>query len=205
MSSFVYPATLPGLTYNNLRTPIWNTGLQEALSGKESRIAYRRYPLYRFELQYEFLRNNVTPNDLKALWGLFNAVQGKYDTFLYTDPHFNSVTNEPFGTGDGSTHDFQLVATYQNAGGPGISEIIQNLNGSPVIKDNGVTKTLTTDYTLGPTGLVHFITAPTSGHALTWTGSFYYRCRFDDDEMPLMQFMSQLWKTQTVVLRTIKL
>lgn len=205
MSSLVYPATLPGLTYNNLRTPIWRTGRQEALSGKESRIGYRQYPLYRFELQYEFLRNNVTPSDLRALTGLFNAVQGQYDTFLYTDPEFHTVTDEPFGTGDGTTQDFQLIAKYQNTSGPGIAEIIQNLNGSPTIKDNGVTKTLTTDYTIGPTGRVHFVTAPALTHALTWSGSFYYRCRFDDDEMSFTQFMAQLWKTGTVVLRTVKL
>lgn len=204
MSGRVYP-TLAGLSFENVRTPIWRTGNQEALSGKESRINYRQYPLYRFDLMYELLRDNVSPSELKALVGLFNEMQGSFDTFLFTDPAFNSVTDEPFGTGNGSTQDFQLIAKYAYASGPGLSEIIQNLNGSIVVKDNGVVKTLTTDYTIGATGLIHFVTAPVSGHALTWTGSFYYRCRFMEDELSVTQFLTNWWKSGSISLRTVKL
>ena len=204
MSSFVYP-TLPGLTFNNVRTPLWNTGIQSAVSGKESAIAYRQYPLYRFELQYELLRDNITASDLKALAGLYNAMQGRFDTFLFTDPAFSAVVTEPFGTGDGVTTAFQLICKWQNTGGPGIAELVQNVNGAPQIFKNGVLQTTPTNYTLGPTGIISFVTAPANALPLTWTGSFYYRCRFDTDELPFTQFMNQWWQTKTVPLQTKKL
>lgn len=195
MSSFVFP-TIKGLTYPIRRTPQWRTGVNEAISGKESRIAYRQYPRILFSLEYSVLREQASTNELKQLVGLFNALQGSYDTFLYNDPEFNSVTIENFGTGNGTTTSFQLVARYQNSGGPGYAERVQNLSSSPSIYDNGVLKTLTTDYTISVTGIITFFTPPVSGHALTWTGTFSYRCRFMDDSIEFEKMMAFLWKTQ---------
>jgi hypothetical protein len=136
MSGLVYPANLPGLTFDSTRTPNFNTGVQAALSTKESRIAYQQYPQMMFELQYELLRDYVTPSDLKALVGLFMAVGGRFDTFLYSDPAFNTVANMQFAVADGVSTAYQITATYQNSGGPGGSEIIQNFNGVPVVNIN---------------------------------------------------------------------
>lgn len=205
MSGLLYPNNLPGLKWDSERTPVFRTGLQSAVSFKESRIAYALYPVFEFSLQYEFLRDYVTPSDLRALSGLHAAMRGRHDTFLYTDPTYNTVTDEPFGTGDGTTQDFQLLATFQNSGGPGVAELIQNLNGAVTIKKAGVTQTLTTHYTVGATGIIHFVTAPAAAAALTWSGSFYYRCRFDDDRLPTTQFMQKFWSTRAVKLRAVKL
>lgn len=205
MSSLVYPASLPGLKWESERTPIFRTGVQPAVSFKESRISHSLFPVFEFALQYEFLRDDVTPSDLKSLVGLYGAMRGRWDTFLYTDPVYNTVVDEPFGTGDGTTTQFQLVATFQNSGGPGVAERIQNLNGAPVIKKAGVTQTLMTHYTISATGIVTFVTAPTGGQALTWSGSFYYRCRFDEDRLTTAQFMNRLWSTKMIKLRNIPL
>jgi Conserved hypothetical protein 2217 (DUF2460) len=66
MSGLVYPNFLAGKMLTQRRTPTWSTKPQRALSGKESRISYRAYPLYEWELQYEFLddrssRTNYLP------------------------------------------------------------------------------------------------------------------------------------------------
>lgn len=201
MSNLVYPV-LPGITFDSVRSAIFNTGLQAALSGKESRIAYQLYPLFQFDLTYELLRDYVTPSDLKALMGLFIACKGRYDTFLYADPVYNTVALNQFGTGDGTTTVFQLTATYQNSGGPGGAEIIQNLNGSPQIFINGGQ---TGAFTLGATGIITFSTPPASNSAVQWSGSFYYRCRFDDDTFAATQFMNKFWATKKIKLRQIKL
>jgi uncharacterized protein (TIGR02217 family) len=193
MTNFVWPV-LPGLAFPVVRVPQWRNGRQEAVSGKESTVKYRRYPRIRWELQYELLRDDITVSEAKAIAGLFNACGGSYDTFLYTDPDYNTVTLESFGTGDGATTAFQLIATYQNSGGPGAPERVQNLSGAPQIYKAGVLQTLTTHYTIGPTGLVTFVTAPTGGQALTWSGSFYYRCRFEGDELVMTKIMSQWWE-----------
>lgn len=205
MTSLVYPS-LPGLMFDSARVPIFRNARQQALSGKESRLAYMQYPLWRFELTYEFLRDTVAPSELKALAGLYRACQGDFDTFLYTDPVFNTVTAENFGTGDGVTTAFQIVANWQNAGGPGWPDIIQNFNGVPAISKAGVLQTGGgVNYTLGGTGVVTFNTAPAAAAALTWTGSFYYRCRFEQSELSLTQFMASFWKTKAVAFQSIKL
>lgn len=206
MSSQVYPV-LPGLTFDVVRSYEWNTGKQKALSGKMSAIAFRQYPLVHFELTYSVLREpgaaaygTITSSELKAIAGLHNDMQGGWDTFLFTDPDFNTITPANagqygnFGTGDGATLIFPLTATWQNSGGPGQAELIQNLNGTPILYDNG-TSISAANYTIGATGIVTFGAghAPASSHALTWSGSFYYRCRFDDDAISWKKFMSFLW------------
>jgi uncharacterized protein (TIGR02217 family) len=206
MSSNVFP-TIPGLTFGNKRTPTFNTGVQQALSGKESRIAYQLYPLITFELQFELLRDTITPSELKSLTGLFMACQGQYDTFLFSDPSFNTVTAQQFGTGDGATTNFQITAIYQNTGGPGIAEIIQNFNGAPAISVNGTLQTLGTAYTLGATGIVTFLGGhiPAAAAVITWTGSFYYRCRFTDDTLENEEFMNNWWQNTKVSFKQVKL
>lgn len=205
MSNLLFPANIIGLMYPRARIPIWNTGYQEAVSGKTSTLKYMQYPLYEWELRYELLRDDVTPSDLRALHGLFNAVGGRFDTFLYSCPEFNSVVDENFGTGNGTTSVYPITARFQNAGGPGAPELIQNFVIAPVIKVNGVTFTTPAQYTLGPTGIVTFVTPPTGGHALTWTGSFYYRCRFTSDRMAYREFMNNWWDLSGLSFRSIKL
>jgi uncharacterized protein (TIGR02217 family) len=201
MSSYLYPNNITGLSFGVVRSPEWNTGFQRALSGKQSTIAYQLYPFIHFELAYELLRDDVSTSDLKALVGLLNALQGRYDTFLFTDPDFNTITygtgEGEFGVGDGSTLIFQLVAAFTNLGGPGYSEIIQNLNGIPVLYDNG-TVISAANYSIGSTGIVTFGSghAPVAGHTLAWSGSFYYRCRFDEDSFEWTKFMSQWWQSK---------
>src|SRR5437868_8241292 len=108
MTNFVYP-TLPGLSFPVARGSRWRRNRQPALSGKRSSISYRQYPLIHWELQYEFARDDIPVSELKAIVGLFNACKASADeTFLYTDPDFNSVTAEPFGTGNGTQTAFQL-------------------------------------------------------------------------------------------------
>jgi len=205
MTSLVYP-TLPTLTYDVLRTPMWHTESQSALSGKRSTLAYMQYPLIHFEHIYSVLRDDLTVSQLKAIVGLFNACKGHFDTFLFQDPDFNTFAayqQQKFGVGDGTTTAFQLVAYYQNSSGPGYAEIIQNLNGTPTIYANGVTQT--SGFTIGATGIVTFTTAPASGTTLAWSGSFYYRCAFDEDQLDLSKFMNQWWQIKKLPFTSVKL
>lgn len=193
MSSSVFP-TLTGLAWDVAKTPAFSTEVQQAVSGAESRIGLRAYPLYQFDMKYEFLGNShaMAGNELKKLLGLFLKMRGSLDTFLYTDTSDYSVIDQNFGTGDGSDTTFQLIRTYGDTFT--FDEPIYNVNALTNIKVNGVTKTLTTDYTVSSTGLVTFVTPPALGHAITWTGTFYYRCRFLKDEASFSQFMRDLWE-----------
>jgi uncharacterized protein (TIGR02217 family) len=203
VSALLYP-TLPGLKFDSKRTLLWRTDIQEAVSGKETRISVRQFPLVRFDLEYELLRDYLATSELKSLVGFYNVHRGRWDSFLYTDPNHNSATLSSFGTGNGSAVAFQLVTRYQNTGGPGVDELVQNLNGAPSIYVGGALQSASA-YAIGPTGIVTFNSAPANLAALTWSGSFYYRCRFDSDDMTATEFMRRFWKTGSIALRSIKL
>lgn len=205
MSALLFPYTLPGIQFDYLRYYVPSTGVQQAMSGKTSTLAYRAFPLVHFEYAFEFLQDSNGPTaDLQALVGLINAVQGRFDTFLHTDPDFNAVTAQIFGTVTAGVTIYQLVATYGNAAGPGIAELVQNLNGTPTLYANGVAISGST-YSIGATGIVTFTTLPTVGKTLTWTGSFYYRCRFDEDHYDFKKFMKGLWSCEKITFTSVAL
>lgn len=203
MSDYVYPV-LAGKTYNDIRSPHFNTSKQQALTAKESRWAYQQYVVWNWELIYEYL----SPADLLALHGLFLAVRGDCDSFLYSDPYFNSVIAQQFATivaGDTTSTVYQITAMYAAVGGPGAAELIQNFNGTPIIYGNGSVIS-SSHYSISGTGGLTFSTLPTSGTVLTWTGSFYYRARFDmDDSLDVAQFLQYMYEAKRVKLRQVKL
>lgn len=197
MSDAVFPP-LPGLKWNVKRTSIWKSLSEEAVSGKEASVALMTYPLRRYTLSYELLRAGALA-ELEQLEGFFNARRGKHDTFLYNDPDDNTVTDQSFGTGNGTTPTFALARTRG-----GFTEPVQSLNGAPTIKVAGVTKTPGTDYTISALGVVTFVVPPANGAALTWTGNYYWRCKFLQDIAEFDQFMKNLWQLGRLEFRTVK-
>lgn len=198
MSDAVFPV-LPGLKWNIKRASIWKTNSAESVSGKEASVSLMSYPLRRYSLAFEFLRAGAEA-ELQTLEGFFNLRRGRHDTWLYNDPDDYTVTDQSFGTGDGATAAFALARTRG-----GFTEPVQSLNSAPVIKVAGVTKTLTTDYTISALGVVTFVTPPAASAALTWSGTYYWRCRFLRDETEFDQFLKDLWSLNRIEFRTVKL
>lgn len=196
MSNAVFP-TLPGLGWNIVRSPIFVNRRQRSVSGREVAFSYQQYPLTQFSLNYELLRDNATYPELGTLTGFYLARQGSFDSFLFTDPADQSVTDAGFGTGDGTTTQFQLVRPY-GAGGFTYAEPVQSVNALTNIKVGGVVKTLTTDYSIDANGLVTFVAAPAAAAALTWTGTYYYRCRFTHDQADFTTFLSNYWSAKKI-------
>lgn len=194
MSSAVFP-DLPGLDIKVRKTPIWNTKIQTAVSGKELRAAFYSYPLYKFGLSFNFLRAGAEA-ELQSIVGFFNARRGRFDSFLFTDPIDSVVADHVFGTGNGTAAAFHLVRTFG-----GNTEPVMNVNGAPTIKKDGVALTPTTDYTIDAYGMVTFTVAPAAGAALTWSGAYYYRVRFEQDTTDFEQFLWMLWEAKRVELR----
>ena len=48
MSNAIFP-TLPGITWDTIKTPIFNTITKKAVSGRETRVAYMAAPMYSFK------------------------------------------------------------------------------------------------------------------------------------------------------------
>lgn len=195
MSTAVFP-TLAGIKWNNKKTPLFKTGIQTSLSGRELRTQYYSYPRWNFALSYEFLRDGVGQNELKDLVSFFLLRGGSYDSFYYNEPSDNSATNQTIGTGDGSTLKFALVRVYGS-----YVEPVFAVQGTPSIMLNGAVQT--TGYSIA-NGVVTFTTAPAAGVTVSWTGNFYFIVRFKYDMMDFNQFMKDLWEAQKVDLITLK-
>jgi uncharacterized protein (TIGR02217 family) len=198
MSQAVFP-TLAGLTWNVIKAPLWSTKVQRSAGGKELRAAFWSAPIYTWTLTYEMLRQAAAFTEFQTLIGFFNARQGMFDSFLFTDPVDNAVVTQNFGTGDGVKTQFQLVRTYG-----GNNENVFDTNAVPQIFVNGVLKTVTTDYSISATGLVTFVVAPGAALAVTWTGSYYWRVRFDIDQAEFNNFLSQLWEAKKITFVSVK-
>lgn len=127
MSNSVFPS-LPGLTWDVKMRPRFDTNVQTAKSGKELRAQFMAYPLWEFELNYEFLRQQAAFQELQTLVGFYLSRQGRFDSFLYNNPVDSAVTAQQFGVGDAATVAFQLVRAFG-----GFLEPVQNLNGAPSI------------------------------------------------------------------------
>jgi uncharacterized protein (TIGR02217 family) len=185
MSNAVFPV-LPGLMWDVTRTPEFATKIQRASSGKETRIAYMTAPIWRWVLKYDVLRQNTVTTELSQLLGFFNARRGKFDSFLYTDPIDNAVVAAQIGVGDGATTVFQLTRAFG-----GFTENVYDLNGAASIYKNGVLQA--SGYSVSATGLLTFTAAPAAGVVITWTGSYYWRVRFDQDMAEANNFLVGLW------------
>jgi hypothetical protein len=209
---------LPGLGWPVTRSPgDFDTVTQVAMSGKEVRFANRTQARYKYELVVESLSSNSANANLVAqskqtLEGFFNQCLGGALIFNYWDVDDCQVTAQEFSVGDGVTTSFQLgrasggwvdlIFAPLNQAGP---VVVPNPNGAgtinapypaPLIYDNS-SLVSSANYTI-TNGLVAFNYAPTSGHALTWTGNFYWPCNFDDDTLALAKFMGGLWEAKSI-------
>ncbi len=188
MSNSVFP-TLAGLKWDSTRSPTFNTLVHRSASGREMRAALMLYPLWNFSLSYEVLRTGGGLTELQTLAGFFLARKGQYDSFLYNDPTDNTVTAQQIGVGDGATKKFQLIRSWAS-----FFEPVMNINGTPSIYIGGILKTPITDYTIDTAGMITFVAAPANAAAITWSGSYYYRVRFNADMAEFNQFMKDLWE-----------
>jgi len=179
------------------RRPVWSTRKAWAVSGKRRAVQERAYPLWEIELSIEALREKASDgsalNEPQNMTGFYNRHGGGFDSFLYTDPDDNAVTDFQFGVRDGVTTQFQLLRSI-GFGGYAFLEPVQNVNVLGNIKSNGVAITSPTDYTISATGLVTLAAPGTNGHALTWTGSYYWRVCFKDDELPFRRIYKGIWE-----------
>jgi uncharacterized protein (TIGR02217 family) len=202
----VFP-TLPGMAMATKRSPVWRTGEQFTLSGKDTTISYMSYPLYQWSVDLAALRSYGGMTELAQMIGFVNNVAGKAGSFLWLDPEDNAVVAQGFGTGNGTLKTFYLVRAYG-----GFTEPVQQPGGqagnpgSITIYVNGVAKVQGTDWSFGTLpGSIVFVTAPASSAALTWTGPFYFLCRFMQDSQEFGQEFWQAWSTSALKFQSRKL
>lgn len=186
MSNAIFP-DLPGLTWDITRTPEFSTTMVTGADGGETPIANWAYPLWRWTLVYEILRDDAT-DELRTLMGFFLNRYGKADDFLFDDVTDNAVVGQQLGIGDGSTTGYQCIRAFD-----GFVEPVKNLKSAPTVYLNGIE---TTAWTISDSGLITFTAPPASGAIITADLSYYWRVRFDLDAAEFNQFAYQLWEFQ---------
>lgn len=192
------PALPAGLTFPRGRKPQWSNARRQSLAGTRSVNQLFFIPLYQWTITYSFLRVLATYPEWQTFLNFFNSLAAA-QPFYYTDPLDNLATDQVFGVGDGTTTAFQLCRRLTAGGFP---EAIQSPLPPITVKDNG---SPTTAFTLGNGGIVNFVTAPTVGHPLSWSGAYRWLVRFDDDFADLSQMDSILYELKKITFSGEKL
>lgn len=190
--------------------PSFRNVIQEAISGNEQRYAQWSKCRGVGDLSYGLQASDDPLGDFAAILALWRAHFGSLYPFRFRDWSDYVATDEPFGTGDGATTAFQLTKTYDpslillgTAGSLFYVRDVVLLASTPTIKVDGVTKTVTTDYTISDTGLVTFTSAPTADKVLTWSGEFDVPVRFDIDQLPVILNDSDLASIQSISIKEV--
>lgn len=100
---------LRGLSFSVFKRPSFRTQINPAVSGKETRNARMQYPLYEFELTFEFLDNRDTKTEYDQLAGFFMTQRGSFNEWLYQDPTHYMNDEVVIGMGDGGTVDYKVM------------------------------------------------------------------------------------------------
>ncbi|MDP3650527.1 MAG: DUF2460 domain-containing protein [Rhodoferax sp.] len=190
MSNVLFPA-FAGVAWPLKLSPAWNTKVLPTASGRETRAAFQAMPLWSITLTFEYLSRA----DYLAMSGFFMNMRGMWDTFLLDAGSDSIATDTAFAVGDGTTKNFQLgrlMGTF--------AEVVQNVGVLSAIKAAG-SVVAPSGYTVGATGIVSFTVAPANGAVLTWSGSYYYRCRLDQDAADFEEFMHHFYSLKTLKLK----
>jgi len=190
--------------------PEFATVIQESVSGQEQRVRVWAKCRAKYDIGYSVMNSADPVGNYRAVVALFYAHAGRFRPFRFKDWGDFEASNTWFGTGTGAQVGFQLSKTYDPSqvllGAPGTYFYTRDIYlpaTTPVIRVNGVVQTVTTHYTIGSTGLVTFVTAPPSGHAVTWDGEFDIPVRFDVDYLPVTMNVNDIAEIGSISLREV--
>jgi hypothetical protein len=195
--------TLAGQGWSVHKKPTFATLVASHASGREVRDALYVNPVWQFELAFNALASDqagtsgLGAQSLQNLMGLFLQCQGQFATFLYSDPTDNSVSNQNFATGDGSTTMFTFARTLGGFLEPvGWVTSVSQVAVGGVVRSSGWSLT-------APNSLV-FASAPASGATIGASFAYAFQCRFDEDSADFEQFMHNLWMLQSLKFRSVR-
>lgn len=200
MTLSIFPNNLIGITFKGNKTPVFSSRVLTARTGKEQRTSNWFYPKWRFELTYDCIREE-TGDELNVLAGFILKHRGQQAAFYYHDQYDDTVTSQAIGVGDGTTKDFRLVRTM----GEGLDLIYYTPSISAVYID-GVEQT--SGWAASASGnygndTITFTSAPAYGEVISADFTFYYVCRFLNDEYSFDQLWYKMWELQQLDFQTV--
>lgn len=203
MSDVLFPE-LPGLEWDLTKTPMFNTKIMQSVNGRELRASYQAVPKYQISMSFAFLRESKGRNELQQLEGFFLERRGSFDSFLFKMPEDNEF--QCTFVGDGVQTSFQLYKQINTTQIP-LQHTQAEQSEDPLMWSENASKPMWSDpesqmwllqFTITSNGLLQLSIPLLEGESITVTGTFYYRCRFADDEQQYTNFMSKLWKAGKV-------
>lgn len=205
MSNELFPE-LPGLQWELTKTPIFSTRIMTSVNGRELRASYQAVPKYAFTMSFAFLRENKGRKELQKLQSFFEERRGAFDSFLYKAPEDNEF-NCSF-VGDGATTTYQLYK-MQGSAQVAVGNTLENTQlSNPDMWNQSASKDMWGPeqklmWSAGTVGItkdgMFVLSEPLDeGQKIHILGTYFYRCRFKDDEQQYTHFMAKLWKASKV-------
>ena len=187
------------------QTPLFNTITQTPASGRgELRIPTMQFPRWDFVVDITYLTGDAstTGSPWQQLINFYIGVQGAASDWLFLHPYDHTIPGtspQLIATCDGTTTAFTMFRTFISLGA---MDIIQNFVSAPSIYLNGVLQV--SGYTIDQYGTLTFSVAPGLGVQVSWSGQFYYRCHFLDDEWgDLQEDWFQYWSLNGLKFRSV--
>ncbi len=206
MSNVLFPE-LPGLEWDLSKTPMFNTKIMTSINGRELRASFQAYPKYEIAMSFAFLRESKGRAELQQLEGFYIDRRGSFDSFLYKMPDDNQFTCTIVGDGSNEYQVYKQVGQTKQFLGNTEPDLTEDRD--PLMWDPDSSKRMWsnedqllwfTRFGLNADGTITFAQPLAVGQKVTVSGTYYYRCRFKDDEQQYTNFMYKLWKASKIEL-----
>ncbi|WP_347473472.1 DUF2460 domain-containing protein (plasmid) [Acinetobacter thermotolerans] len=205
MSDLLFPDLCIG--YDFVKKPMFNTKIMTSVNGRELRASYQAVPKYEISLSLPILRESK--KEIQKIEDFFIARRGAFDSFLFKMPLDNEY--DCTFTGDGVTTAFQL---YKGQFPLGNTEAKTVFEADPLFWNKDDQKNFWSDndddlfwddtkITINSKGLVQSTKPLDDGEILNLKGTFYYRCRFADDDQAFTLFSYRLWKGEVTLIGSL--
>lgn len=198
---------------------VMDTTIGTTKSLREVRVANQQLPLWDIEIPFQELRDE-TQNQLpyepfvypvvyqqyEELCQLWLMMYGQTGIFAFDAPWDNSREDQLIGIGDGETYIFTVVRTW----GTGLTATtvpVGLINTITNVKVDGAD--VSSSHYLTDRNKIYFrdlsgnLYPPGDGLDITMTFSFYYLCRFVEDEQDFEEFSKNRWTVPSLKFRAV--
>ena len=195
---------------------VMDTTIGTTKSLREMRVAQQQYPIWDIELPFEELLDqtqNQSPYapfvglqqymDLVQLWLM---AYGQTNVFGFDCPWDDSRSNQLIGVGDGSSYVFDIYRTWGTGANATLAPV-GLVNAVTQVQVNGITVPSSHYYIVR--SKIYFIDKqgfvypPGNGLDITITFSYYYLCRFTEDEQDFEEFSKDRWTVPSLKFRAV--
>ena len=198
---------------------VLDTTLATTKSLREIRVAQQQSPLWDIELLFEELRDqtqNQVPyqpfvlpivyQEYEELVSTWLSMYGQTGVFAFDCPWDDSRSNQLIGVGDGQTYAFSICRTW-GLGAQATTAPVSLVNTVMAVMVNGIVVPSSRYYvnrnTLYFVDAKGFFYPPAAGLAVTMTFSYYYLCRFIEDEQDFEEFGKNRWTVPSLKFRAV--